>query len=392
ETYAQLPPEAQPQRDASGRESLALIAGETGGRFFKDANELGPVLREMGDMTSRYYVLGVQPRASARDGGFRRLRVRVKPKGLRLSHRPGFFERSSAPESAPTLQRQFEAAELLVSPSYAAAPIDTLPFRVLIVPVPTDSDKQSLAIVVQVPRSSLAGIVGPLEMFGYAMSPSGDVEDHFAHFLRLDASAAGASAEGPKGLSFMGRFDVPPGQYTLKFLAQRPTGESSTRFFEVTVPKRQASAGFLLPPLLADNPGAWVQVALKSRGEAGLPLKVDLGGGPFLPRTDTSVRPGRRERLVLVAYDPQAAGDPAADVDIRSVLSNDAGKRFPPGAITVEKVLHSQGGLRSYVLGFTPDDIPPGDYTLRMHLGEAGSVLQSYTRLKVLPRESADGR
>lgn len=390
EAYAQLPPEAQPSRDASGRESLALIAAQTGGRFFKDANDLGPVLREMADLTSRYYVLGVQPRESRPDGSFRKLRVRVKPKGLRLSHRPGFFERSGAVERPPTLQRQFEAAELLVSPGDAAAPRNTLPFRVLIVPVPTDTERQSLGIVVQIPRSSLGENVGGLEVFGYAIARSGDIEDHFAHFLRLEAAVPAAG--DLKGLSFAGRFDVPPGDYTLKFLAQRPSGEASARFFEVTVPQRQASAGFLLPPLLAENPRGWVEVALKGRGEAGLPLKIEAGSGAILLRTDMSVRPGRRERLVLVAYDPETARDPAVDVDIRSVLSDHSGKRYPPGAILVERVLHDTDGRRSYVLGFTPENIPPGDYTLRIQLGEAGSVLRSYTRLKVLPGEAADAR
>lgn len=392
EAYAQLPLEAQPSRDASGRESLALIAAETGGRFFKDANDLGPVLREMADLTSRYYVLGVQPRESRPDGSFRKLRVRVKAKGLRLSHRPGFFERSGEAERAPALQRQFEAAELLVSSSGAAAPLNTLPFRVLIVPVPQDTDKQSLGIVVQVPKGSLGDNAGALELFGYAIARSGDIEDHFAHFMRLDAALPGGGTGEFKGISFAGRFDVPPGDYNLKFLAQRPTGEASTRFFDVTVPRRHASEGFLLPPLLAEDPRAWVEVALKGRGEAGLPLKFDAGAGAFLPRADASVRPGRRERLVLVAYDPKTALDPAVDVDIRSVLSDDSGKRFPPGAIMVEKVLHDADGKRSYVLGFTPEDIPPGEYTLRMHLGEAGSVLQSYMRLKVLPRSAADAR
>ena len=392
EAYAQLPLEAQPSRDASGRESLALIAAQTGGRFYKDTNDLGPVLREMTDLTSRYYVLGVQPRESRPDGSFRKLRVRVKPKGLRLSHRPGFFARTAEVERPPALQRQFEAAELLLSPSDALAPMNTLPFRVLIVPVPTDREKQSLGIVVQVPRSSLGEKAGALEMFGYAIARSGDIEDHFAHFLRLEAALPGTDAQDARGLSFAGRFDVPPGDYTLKFIAQRPSGEASARFFEVTVPHRQAGAGFLLPPLLADNPRAWVEVTLKGRGEAGLPLKLDTGSGAFLPRTDVSVRPGRRERLVLVAYDPKTALDPAVDVDIRSVLSDDSGKRFPAGAISVERVLHGEEGRRSYVLGFTPEDIPPGDYTLRIQLGEANSVLQSYTRLKVLPREAAEVR
>ena len=392
EQYNQLPETSTATRDASGRESLGFIAAETGGRLFKDANDLAPVMREMGDMTSRYYVLGVQPHDSRADGGFRKLTVQMKRKGLRVSHRPGFFAHSPVGKAAPLLQRQFEAAELLVAGSDSQPTINTLPFRVLIVPVPADTEKQSLGIVVQIPRSSLGVEGGALEMFGYAIARSGQVEDRFAHFLRLEATPPESASTPFSGLSFAGRFDVPPGDYTLKFLAERPTGETSTRFFDVTVPKRQASAGFLLPPLFAENSNHWIDVQLKKGSESGLPLKLMLGGAPFLPRTDVTLRPGRRERLVLVAYDPKTAQDPATDIDIRSVLSDDSGKRFPTGAISVENVLHDAEGRRMYVLAFTPEDIPAGEYTLRVHLGEADSVLQSYTRLKVLPREVAGAR
>ncbi len=382
-------------RDAGGRESLSLIAAETGGRFYKDTNNLGPVLREMADMTSRYYVLGVQPRENKLDGGFRKLKVRVKPRGLRVSHRPGFFARSNEVVSAPVsaLQRQFEAAELVLAENNVGGGKESLPFRVLILPVPSDGEKQSLGIVVQVPKASLTG-AGPLEMYGYAVSNSGEVQDHFAHFLRIDPDAAKAGPGGEwQGLSFAGRFDVPAGAYTLRFLAQRPqTGAYGMRMFEVTVPKRQAARGFLLPPLFMDSSRGWLEVALKSGDLQGLPLDLRLGGVAFLPRTEISVKPGRRERIVLIAYDPEIARDPAADVDIRSVLSDESGKRFPPGAITVEEVLHEADGRRSYLLAFTPENIPPGDYTLRMHIGEASSVLQSYTRLKVLPRDVAASR
>jgi VWFA-related protein len=391
EQYNQLADASMATRDASGRESLGFIAAETGGRFFKDANDLEPVLREMADMTSRYYVLGVQPPESRPDGSFRKLQVRVKPKGLRLSHRPGFFERSPEVLAAPPLQRQFEAAELLVA-SGDAPGIDTVPFRVLIMPVPSDADRQSLGVVVQIPKASLTKGGGALELFGYAIARSGQVEDHFAHFLRLEGAFPTGTADGVEGLSFAGRFDVPAGDYTLKFLAQRPTGEASTRFFDVTVPRRQAAQGFLLPPLFADKPKTWVEVALRSRGEAGLPIRIELGGVPLMPRTDVTVRPGRRERVVLVAYIPNTAQDPATDVDIRSVLSDDTGKRFPVGALSVEQVVNGEDGRRSYVLAFTPQDVPPGNYTLRVHIGESSSVLQSYTRLKVLPRETADVR
>ena len=347
-------------------------------------------------MTSRYYVLGVQPREVKPDGGFRKLKVKVKPKGIRISHRPGFFERSAVAEAAPppTLQRQFEAAELLVAGDDGATQADQVPFRVLILPVPTDAARQSLGIVVQVPRSSISSTVGPLEMYGYATSASGEVAGHFAHFLRLDGDQQASGARGDfQGLSFSGRFDVPPGAYRLKFLVQRPqSGESTTRFFEVTVPERQAARGFLLPPMFMESGAGWLEVALRSGDQSGLPEDIHLAGAHFLPRTDLTVRPGRRERIVLIAYDPASARDPAVDIDIRSVLADDEGNVYPPGAITVEKVVNGDLGRRSYVLGFTPGDIPPGDYTLRVHLGEARAVLQSYTRLKVLPRENAEAR
>ena len=188
-------------------------------------------------------------------------------------------------------------------------------------------------------------------------------------------------------------FDVPPGDYRLKFLVQRPqSGESTTRFFEVTVPERQAARGFLLPPLFMESGQGWLEVALRSGDLSGLPEDIQLAGAPILPRTDMTVRPGRPERIVLIAYDPATARDPAVDIDIRSVLTDDAGNLYPPGAITVEKVVNGDAGRRSYVLGFTPGEVPPGDYTLRVHLGEANAVLQSYTRLKVLAKETAEAR
>ncbi len=397
EEYQQTAAAGMATRDFSGRESLGVIAAATGGRFFKDANNLLPVLREMADMTSRYYVLGVQPRDVKPDGGFRKLKVRVKPRGIRISHRPGFFERSAAAEATPppTLQRQFEAAELLVGGEDGGSSLDRqVPFRVLILPVPTDEARQSLGIVVQIPRSSISSTPGPLEMYGYATSAAGEVAGHFAHFLRLGSENQTSSADNDfQGLSFAGRFDVPPGDYRLKFLVQRPqSGESTTRFFEVTVPERQAARGFLLPPLFMESGQGWLEVALRSGDLSGLPGDIQLAGAPILPRTDMTVRPGRPERIVLIAYDPATARDPAIDIDIRSVLTDDAGNLYPPGTITVEKVVNGDAGRRSYVLGFTPGEVPPGDYTLRVHLGEANAVLQSYTRLKVLAKETAEAR
>ena len=161
------------------------------------------------------------------------------------------------------------------------------------------------------------------------------------------------------------------------------------RLFDVTIPKREPARGFLLPPLFLEGSGAWAEVALRNGANTGLPIRLEVGGSTIVPRTRVEIRPGRRERVVLVAWEPEATRDPAADIDIRSVLTDDGGRTFPPGLVSLESVARGEGGRRSYLLGLTLGDVPPGDYTLRVHIGEADSVLRSYSRIRVLPRETA---
>ena len=74
-----------------GRESLNYVSAETGGRFFRDTNDLGVVLGEIQDMTSRFYILGYRPTARKTPGQFHKLKVKVARKGANLSHRAGLL-------------------------------------------------------------------------------------------------------------------------------------------------------------------------------------------------------------------------------------------------------------------------------------------------------------
>jgi VWFA-related protein len=114
ESLTRLVPRADGSRSVGGREALNYLAEETGGRFFKDTNDLAPVLQQMLEMTSRYYVLGFQPREAKGPGTFHKVRVKVLRKDARVSHRPGYYEHAPAQRSAP-LQRQFEAAQLVMT-------------------------------------------------------------------------------------------------------------------------------------------------------------------------------------------------------------------------------------------------------------------------------------
>jgi VWFA-related protein len=367
-------------RATGGRESLGLLAAETGGRFFKDANDLQPLLREMLDMTSRYYVLGFQPAKARAPGAFHKVKVKVARKGMKVSHRPGYYEREPLTAKTPVLQRQFEAAELILGGEGSEAR-NELKLSSLCLPLPAAGDTQAVALVVQIGAERLewaAGRPTSLEMYAYAVAEDGTVLDHMARLTRIDPTRI--SATGTRGVSFYGTFQVPPGTYTLRtMVVERETGATGVQVLELRVPPFDPAAGFLLPPLVVEDAASWVSLDLRPEA-ARSPFHV--GGRQYVPRTSFEVKGGEAEKMVLVAFAPERPGDPG-DVQIRSSLTSRDGKAAPAGILRIDKMHRDVAGRRVFVLGYTPDAIEPGEYTLRVALGDGAERLESYALLRV---------
>lgn len=384
-SLTQMQVSSDPIRQTGGRESLNYLAVETGGRFFKDTNDLGDPLREVLDMTSRYYILGYTPDDLAGPGRFHKLKVKVRRKATRVSHRTGYYER--VPRAAQTtLQRKFEAAQLVIT----GVGKNDLHFSALCLPFPAEGERQTLGIVVQVPREELhwqAQVA--LEVYGYAVAADGSVQDHLAQFARVDTAQADPQKTA-QGLSFYGTLQVPPGQYTLKLMIQEPeSGGAGVQFLDVVVPPRDARLGFLLPPVVMDDPARWLgmEMGASRTGRAAFPFSVE--GRAFLPRTSFSVQSGTTERLAVIAYEPGRGTDPASGIDIQSSVTDAAGKQAPAGALRIDGVHRDADGRRTYVLGYTPQGLAPGEYTLRIGVGESGSRLESFSPLRVAPASSS---
>jgi hypothetical protein len=261
-----------------------------------------------------------------------------------------------------------------------------LGFSTLCLPIHRSDGRQDLGIVVEVPREALPWTAArPLavEVYGYGVAEDGTVMDHFAQLVRVDP--AQADPEGTmRGLSLLGTLTVPPGKYTIRLMVnERESGTAGVQFLEVNVPPPDPSRGVLLPPLMVDESGRWLTMTMRG-GAEGTRSPFQLDGAPFVPRASFTARPGEQHKLVLIAYEPAVAGDPAADVQIRSSMTDREGRPVPPGVLRVQKVDHDGQGRRTYVLGYTPEVAQPGDYTLRVGLGEGGSRLESYSLLRLV--------
>ena len=76
------------------RDSLQLLADDTGGRSILDANNLLPGLARMREDLSSFYSLGFTP-AHASDGREHRIEVRAKRPGVRLRYRQSYRDKST---------------------------------------------------------------------------------------------------------------------------------------------------------------------------------------------------------------------------------------------------------------------------------------------------------
>src|SRR5439155_11199562 len=76
---------------AATQDTLTTMAEDTGGRAFFDSNTFGQVFDRVVNDTSAYYVLGYSSTNPARDGRFRRIRVRLKRPDLKLEYRSGYY-------------------------------------------------------------------------------------------------------------------------------------------------------------------------------------------------------------------------------------------------------------------------------------------------------------
>jgi VWFA-related protein len=84
---------SQSQSRQDSRETLATLAGDTGGRSFFDTGDFGKVFQSVQGDTSGYYLVGYYSTNSASDGAWRRVRVKIDglPAGAHIRSREGYY-------------------------------------------------------------------------------------------------------------------------------------------------------------------------------------------------------------------------------------------------------------------------------------------------------------
>ena len=345
-----------------GKDSLFLMARETGGELFENTNQLDVAVAKVLERTSVTYVLAFQPDVP-RDGSYHKLRVELKngPRGARLVHRPGYYAPQSYDKRSP-LEKALLAGQALVG-GEERKQIRT---AVLAAPFPVQGGPWYVPVLIEVDGPSLTagmekGLI-PTDIYAYAFDAEGRVRDFFSQTVGLDLAKVGpALAQG--GLKFFGHLDLPPGEWSVRVLVRNgSTGAMGLQVATVHVPELAQAGPVLLPAFFPEPQGKWLIVREAAReGDREVPYPFVLGTQPYVPASMPVLAAGQGSSVSLVGYRLKP-GELRAEAKVLTADGREAGAGTIEGLERLETA--ADGSDRMVAIFAPPAGLQPGDYML----------------------------
>jgi len=363
---------------AGGKDSLFLMARDTGGELFENMNQLDVAVAQVLERTSVTYVLAFQPNVAdvPRDGSYHKLRVELKngPRGARLVHRPGYYAPQSYDKRSP-LEKALLAGQALVG-GEEKKQVRT---SVLAAPFPVPGGPWYVPVLIEVDGPSLtAGMEKgaiPTDIYAYAFDAEGRVRDFFSQTVGLDLAKVGpALAQG--GLKFFGHLDLPPGEWSVRVLVRNgANGAMGLQVATVHVPELTQAGPVLLPAFFPEPQGKWLIVREAARqGDREVPYPFMLGTQPYVPASMPVLAAGQGSSVSLVGYRLKP-GALRAEAKVLTADGREAGAGTIEGLERLETA--ADGSDRMVAIFAPPAGLQPGDYMLMVTVIDSAGAAET---------------
>jgi len=357
------------EQRVNGQDSLFYMAEETGGEFLKNANDLSTSFNRLLDRTGLIYILAFQPVRVPETGKFHTLKVKVKDKSWRVSHRTGYYEAKKYTEMSP-IEKKLVASSAIA----AAVPKTDIPAWVFAAPFPAAGGVSRVPVIVEIPGDRLlAKHMEPkmtLDLFIYAIDRKGETRDYLFQTLNLEIPKVEESLR-KSGIKYYGQLLLPSGEYTLRTLVRNnENGRFGVSVNPLSVPDQTSAGPFTLPPIFVEEGERWIMVKGKSH-ETGTALSeypFAIAGESFVPSALAEMHSGEEAQVCLIAYNFDPGTDPLQYAG--RILGVDG---QPRGKVDLKLLKSSDGereGARKLLFQFKPQGLEPGRYTLAVRLND----------------------
>jgi VWFA-related protein len=364
----------QSDRLAASQDTLTTMAEDTGGRAFFDSNSFGSVFDKVVNDTSAYYVLGYSSTNPARDGKFRRIKVRLKRTDLKLEYRSGYYAPRDFAHSTKDDREQQLQDQLLsdLSATDLSAYVSSAYFRVAdnryYVPLSVIVPGYQVPIVKTTPKDKAT-----IDVLGVVRDeqrrPVGRIRDT----VRLAPDAADQLKR--KTVQYETGFEMPPGKYRVKVVVRENLdGTFGSYETDIVVPDLKKDA------LKLSSVVVGTQLQEGARGNDRNPLAQN--GRELVPNVTRVVSPGQHLYFHYEVYDP------ATPVNVVTSIAFFRGRQ----RVFETPLVHSTelGGADKKTAVFQFDvpasSLKPGLYTCQVNVADDAAGAFTFPRLQLYVR------
>ena len=365
-------------RLSASQDTLASLASDTGGKAFMDSNDFGEAFARVQRDMSAYYLLGYNSANTAKDGRFRRIRVRLKRAipGARVEARQGYYAERDFAHTANT-DRETQLQEML----FSAVSATDLPVLVNAGFFRLAADRYYVPISLAVPGSAIPLPAEKdrdkiaLDVLGLVQDEQGRPVGRIRQTMKLPAGSVGALTS--KQVLYQSSVTLPPGRYSIKVVVRENTS-GLMGSFEAPV----------IVPELKQAPLKVSSVILSTQVQ---PAK-DGGNNPLVRNGEQLVPnlthvAGKDQRMFFYyeVYDPASA---ESVPDVRTSLAFYRGKVKVFETPVVERAAIDDPARKAAVfkLEVPAGSLPAGLYTCQINIIDAVAGKFAFPRLAFLLR------
>jgi VWFA-related protein len=225
------------------QETLYTLASDTGGKALLDTNDLSAgVVQAQKDVAS-YYILGYYTTNDKQDGKFRKIKVEVgKSLNAKLDYRSGYYAGKTFKQFT-SADRDLQLQEALM----LGDPVTDLGLALEVNYFRMARDRYFVPVSVKIPGSDieLAKSKGAektrLDFIGQVRDAKNQLQGTVRDFIQVQLKGEAVGELSKRNLAYDTGFTLPPGKYTLKFLArENETGKMGTFETKFTIPDLSA--------------------------------------------------------------------------------------------------------------------------------------------------------
>lgn len=241
-----------------GEHTLFIFSENTGGRAYRNINNLDKPLENILKLTNSYYLIGYYSRAKEKEGKFHKIKVKVKRPGLFVSHRKGYYEKKPYEEYSP-LEKQFQLAEYVTKDIIQK----DIEFDGFVTAFQGEKNIAQIPLFLEFPgkqflkKKRISDEI-PLEVYGYAISSKGQFTDFFSQTFKLKPARFKERLRTAR-IKYYDMLFVPPGNYKIKCIVRNSeTGEIGSNIQTVSVPDYESKELLMSGPVFVDFEKDWI--------------------------------------------------------------------------------------------------------------------------------------